>query len=204
MDAQKISKCPLFTFFDTVRLFRIFISHCLPEKIDCLQRVPIHFFWYFAYQIVFSKIPKPPRFHNFRYCEIFPVSVLKFFQVFSARYNRICFFFKTGILSCDFPIRFYWNPFSIFTKNEMFCEHRGLLRVFDTMRLSGDFFSKKQFGNIFSSTFSFSRCFVVSSWGKMVFGSYRCVSLEVKGTVKLMKFQQKCTFAYVKNYFLEL
>ena len=42
------------------------------------------------------------------------------------------------------------KPPSIFTKNETFCEHGGTLRVFGTMRLTGDNLKKTQ---IFSPHF---------------------------------------------------
>ena len=154
-----------------------------PNIIFCLQKEPFHFFLIFRIQLDFQKSQSPP-FYNFRHCETFPISASNFSQVFLARYNRILFFLRPAFFSCDFfPIYFYRNPLSIFTRKETFCEHRGLLRVFGTMQLTGDFIEK-----IFSSIFSFLRGFVVSSWGESGF-RVLCVSLEVYfRTVKLMNF----------------
>ena len=43
---------------------------------------------------------------------------------------------KTGVFSM--PYNFNRSPPSNFTRNETFCEHKGLLKVFGTMRLTGD------------------------------------------------------------------
>ena len=142
---SKNPKWSPFTFFGTMRLF-----------------------WYFASNWIFDK-PKDPL-YNFRHCEIFPDSVWKLSQVFLARYNRI--FLTPGSFPCDFfPICFFWNPLSIFTRNETFCEHRGLLRVFGSKRLTGDFikiFRKK----------------IVSS---LVFRRFCCLQLGEKWFSSLMR-----------------
>ena len=49
------------------------------------------------------------------------------------------FFFKDWCFLCDFSSNLFSSKLpSIFTKNETFCEHKGLLKVFGTMRLTVD------------------------------------------------------------------
>ena len=80
---------------------------------------------------------------------------------------------------CDFfLICFIEAPLSVFTRNQRFCEHRDLLRVFGTVRLSGNIFRKK-FVNSFLNFSFFERFsveqdgfFAVSIWGKVVFEFY--------------------------------
>ena len=74
------------------------------------------------------------------------------------------------------------KPPSNFTMNKTFCEHKGFLRGFGTMRLTGDLhlnffrkFEKKLFliFFLFFERFSVEKdgFFAVSSWGKLVFES---------------------------------
>ena len=53
---------------------------------------PPSIFLIFRIELDFQKAQSP--FYNFRHCEIFPTLVFKLSQVFSARYNRILFFFQ--------------------------------------------------------------------------------------------------------------
>ena len=90
-------------------------------------------------------------------------------------------FFQSGVflVLCGFFLIWFFESLSIFTRNHTFCEHTGLLKVFDTMRL---FFSKKRLEALFFSLFRFLRSlqlikelfqkknyFVVSSWRKSGF-----------------------------------
>ena len=75
-------------------------------------------------------------------------------------FSEICFFLY------DFS-----NSFSSpqnFTRNEMFCEHKGLLRVFGTMRLTGDLHQKgfRKKSKRFSLIFRFLKDFRLR---KMIF-----------------------------------
>ena len=71
-------------------------------------------------------------------------------------------------------------PLSIFTLNETFCEHKTLLVVFGTMRLTGDLQNKifekflDFFPYFFLKMFPVEKdgFFAVSSWGRMVFEIY--------------------------------
>ena len=105
------------------------------------------------------------------------------------------FFQRPVFFICDFNF-FHRSPSSIFTKNETFCDSKGLVKVFGTMRLQknvGDLqknFSKtfwknfgkllkkiqKKYPSIFCLFLGFSveedGFFVVFSWGKMVFETY--------------------------------
>ena len=113
-------KSPPLIFFCFVRLFLIF----LPSK------SPPSFFWCFATNQFFKKSP----FYSFWHCETFQNdSVSSQNYIFSARYIRILYFFKTAFFLCDcFQISIQAPP--IFTRNETFCEHRGLPVFFNTMR----------------------------------------------------------------------
>ena len=72
---------------------------------------------------------------------LYNFGIVRFFQFLSQHaITEFCFFLRPTFVPCDFPIYFYRNPLTIFTRNETFWEHRWLLRVFGTMRLTGDFF----------------------------------------------------------------
>ena len=67
-------------------------------------------------------------------------------------------FFQRPFFLCDF----FSNPFSskppsIFTRNETFCEHKGLLKAVGTIRLTGDLHQK--IFEKFSLIFCFLKCF---------------------------------------------
>ena len=100
------------------------------------------------------------------------ISDLFFFQ-------RLVFFLRDFFPF--FLICFHQSPPSIFTRNETFCEHKGLLKVFGTMLLAGDlqkkFFVKiskicSQFRVFLRFSVEKDGFFAVSSWGIMVFESY--------------------------------
>ena len=106
-------------------------------------------------------------------------------------------FFKTRVFYATFFPFFLSNPPSIFTRNEISCVQKGFLRVFGTMRLTGDlhqkiFLFKKNFSDFFVfKIFSVDKdvfyCFKLTKSGFRVL----CVSLcVIFGAVKLMKFQQ--------------
>ena len=99
------------------------------------------FVWYYVFSILIQFL--------FQYCPIF--------------LNRR--FFGTMRL---FLICFYRSPLSIFTRNKKNCEHRRLLRVFGTMRHTGDTFRK------FFVIFCF---FEVFGWANMVFCCFPFSSL---------------------------
>ena len=92
---------------------------------------PLHFFDILK-QIGFSKSP----FHNFRLCEIFQnyFFVLKLgFLNGPAQYIRTLFF-KAGVFSLRLFSNLFLSKPVNFTRNETFCEHTGLFRVFGTLR----------------------------------------------------------------------
>ena len=103
------------------------------------------------------------------------------------------FFSKTGVFHMRLFQFFSSKSPSIFTKNETFCDSKGLVKVFGTMRLQKNCrcpskkFSKifsKNFGKflkkIFPSIFCFflrfsveeDGFFAVFSWGRMIFETY--------------------------------
>ena len=84
---EKSRRVPPFTFFDTMRLFQILkfsILNFFRKKVYCLQKmfVSLQCFRHFASNWIFKK-PEAPNLYNFRHCEIFPISLRKFSQVFS-------------------------------------------------------------------------------------------------------------------------
>ena len=94
-----------------------------------------------------------------------------------------CFFFKDWCFFCDFFSNLFSSKLpSIFTRNETFCEHKGLLKGFGTVRFTGDlqliFFSKNDefffFNFLLFLKFSVAKdgFFAVSSWRRMVFEIY--------------------------------
>ena len=90
-------------------------------------------------------------------------------------------FFKDRCFSyATFSIFFHRSPPSIFTKNETFCDSKGLVKVFGTMRLqkncrcpSKKFFENilEKFRKIFEKNFSFNFLFFFKGFPlrKMVF-----------------------------------
>ena len=125
-----------------------------------------NFFRYFA-TTGFSKNAKVHPL-QFSHCEIFQNdSFWLYSSVFPLSQHHamseIHFFFKTVVFSalCDFFPTCGIKASTVFTRNETFCEHRGLLRVFGNMR---HFRKKKK--NIF-----FQKKFPVEE--KVVSESYR-------------------------------
>ena len=84
---------------------------------------------------------------------------------------------------------------SIFTRNETFCEHKALLKVFGTMRLAGDF-HQETFRKIFSSIFCFFKKglrlrkmgFLLFPVREELFSRFMGIPSGFFGAVKLMKF----------------
>ena len=118
-------------------------------------------------QEIFLMSPKGP---HFTFCTMRPFKILIFRPILSFLntyppkfFSLISEFFKTGVFSvlCDFFFKFvfYQSPPSILTRNQRFCEHRGLLRVFGTVRLTGDIFG------FFSQFFVFWEIF---GWAKNI------------------------------------
>ena len=179
--------------FGVVRLFflKFFISvlqflliFCKRMDVEKSQKVPLS--------------PHPIfKHYETSFCLI--LDILSTYPIFFS--NTILIYFKTGVFSilCDFfIICFYRSPLSIFTRNQKFCEHRGLLKI--SALYQEIFFEKssKIFFN-FSFFFRFSAeqdgvfcCFPLA---KNTFRAL-CISLRVFfGTVNLMKFQQGCFFS---------
>ena len=88
---------------------------------------------------------------------------------FCSFFRDRCFFYASFFLIC-----FHRSP--NFTRNETFCEHKALLKVFGTMRLAGDLHQKNFSKNSekFFSQFSVFCCFHLEK------NSFRdlCVSLR--------------------------
>ena len=86
---------------------------------------------------------------------------------------------------------------SIFTRNETFCEHKALLKVFGTMRLAGDLHQKnfRKISKIFSLNFLFFKGlrlrkmgFLMFPVGEELFSRFMGFPSGFFGAVKLMKF----------------
>ena len=112
---------------------------------------------------MFKKISKGAPFTvfgivKFSKCIIF-VLKLGFLRP-STLYPNFVFFLTTGVFSMRlfFYFVFIEAP-SISTRNETFFEHKGLLKVFGTLRLTGDL-RQKNFREISKNLFSvFMKCF---------------------------------------------
>ena len=72
---------------------------------------------------------------------------------------------------------------SIFTRNETFCEHKALLKVFGTMRLAGDLHQKnfRKISKSFFPNFLFFLRFTVEKDGFSVVSSWRRIVFEIYG-----------------------
>ena len=99
---------------------------------------------------------------------------------FSQAQHSISDFFCKDLFFFFLSNLFSSKPPSIFTRNETFCEHKGLLKVFGTMRLTRNQFLFRKISKKNSSIFLFferfsvenDEFFAVSSWGRMVFEIY--------------------------------
>ena len=88
----------------------------------------------------------------------------------------------------------FMKPPSIFTRNETFCERKGLLNVFGTMRLTGDLHKKipknrifpPQF-SVFLKVFSWKMGFLLFPVGEEWFSRLMRIPSGIFGAVKLMK-----------------
>ena len=150
-----------------ILIFRLFLEKFLmspknpPSFFDVLQQNGC---W---------KISKGSPFTVFGLVSFFKINNFRLKLSFLKPSTLYPFFFWEFFLIC-----FHRSPpSSIFTRSETFREHKGLLRVFETMWLTEDLhqkkFSKKFFLNFFWKVFGWEYgFFAVFSWEKMVFESY--------------------------------
>ena len=109
----------------------IFLNYRKRMDVEKSQRTPLSQFsalWDFSKVIIF----------------VLKLGFLRPSTLYSIFFQRPVFFI------CDFFIFFHRSPSSIFTKNETFCDSKGLVKVFGTMRLQKNCrcSSKKFFENI--------------------------------------------------------
>ena len=86
--------------------------------------------------------------------------------------SDFCFYSKTGVFSMRLFFYFVFiEVLSIFTRNETFCEHKGLLKVFGTMRLTGELHKKFEKFQIFLllNFLFFQKCFRLRKMGFLLF-----------------------------------
>ena len=69
-----------------------------------------------------------------------------------AHYIRFLFFFLTGVFSMRLFLFVFIEAPLYFSRNEPFCEHKELFRVFGTMQLTGDL-HQKNFSKNFKKNF---------------------------------------------------
>ena len=135
-------------------------------------------------------------FYSFRHCKIFQKKNFVLKLGFSGTYIR--FLFKTGVLLSGFLICFHRSPSLSFTRNETFCERKGLFKVFGTMRITGDLHQKvfEKFRIFLSPVFCFflKKSFPLRKMGFLLFpvgeGWFSRplrVPSDIFGAVKLMK-----------------
>ena len=162
---------PPFNFFvyvqqnDDVKNFHFFV---FLKIFQSLQRVPLQFFFQISQKNGCLKISKSPLLQFSALWDfwkwitfVLNVGFLRpntLYPIFVFCKDR-CFFFLSNL----FPSK----PPSIFTRNETFCEHKRLLKVFGTMRLTGD---QKFFSKNFEKKFpQFSNFWKVFGWKWWVF-----------------------------------
>ena len=116
-------------------LFRICEMFC--KRFNVSKGSPFNFF-VFRIELDFQKAQSP--FYNFRHCEIFPTLVFKLSQVFSARYNRILFFFsRPAFFPSDFLICFHRKSSQFLLETKRFAsieDSLGFLALCDLPRTS--------------------------------------------------------------------
>ena len=135
-----------------------------------------------------------PPFYSFWHCEIFRNNffVLKLgFLSPSTLYPILFLFHRPAFFYAMFFLIVFIEVPSIFNRNETFCEHKGLLRTLDTMRLTGDLCIRKiilQFFNFEWFSIEKGGLFLLFPVGENGF-RVLCVSFRAFfGAVKLMKF----------------
>ena len=136
----KIPKGPffqIFRYYETIKssIFLFF------ENFSKTPMGSASIFLKFCNRIVVKKSQMAP-FYSFRHCEISKgiVFVLKLgllrptgstqYPIFVFFFKRPVFLYATLFVSIEAPLNF--------TRNETLCEHKRLLKVFGTMRLTGD------------------------------------------------------------------
>ena len=73
---------------------------------------------------------------------------IRFSQALHAM-SDFCFFFKDRCFLCEFFSNLFSSKLpSIFTRNETFCEHKELFKVFGTVRFTGDLHLKNFSKNV--------------------------------------------------------
>ena len=146
-----------------------------------------------------KKILKCPPFTVFAIVRFFKSNNYRLKITFSQAQHAIsdfCFFLKTAVFSMRlfFYFVFIEAP-SIFTRNETFCEHKALLKVFGTMRLAGDLHQKNLRKNFFLNFLFFFKGlrlrkmgFLLFPVGEELFSRFMGIPSGFFGAVKLMKF----------------
>ena len=165
------------------------------KNFQSLQRVSLNFFLKFCNRMDVKKFQRAP-FTVFGIVKFFKMNNFSLKIIFSQAQHAMsdfCFFFQRAVFFlCDlFSNLFSSKPPSIFTRNETFCEHEGLLNVFGTMRLAGGLHQKsfsKNFENFFLLFFVEKDGFCCFQLGKNGFRDLCVLHPRVFfGVVKLMK-----------------
>ena len=117
---KKSQRVPSFRFFGTLRLLKILCFFCK------IFQVSLQFFEILQQNGCLKSL-KVPLFYIFRHYEN---AFLRFSQ------HAITEFFNTGVLSMQVFSNSFLSksPLSFFLRNEIFCEHRGLLGHYATFK----------------------------------------------------------------------
>ena len=130
----------------SVESFQFFVFYS--ENFSVSKGSPFNFFLKFCDRMDVKKSQRPP-FTVFGIVRFFKRNdfVLKLGFPRPSKLYPIFVFLRPFFL-CDFSQNLFSSkPPSIFTRNETFCEHKGLLGVLGTIRLTGD--HQKKFLNFF-------------------------------------------------------
>ena len=166
----KNSRRSLLSDFSALWDFRIFFaffsnSHFFRNFFEVSKWSPFNFFWNIAKEWMLKNLKEPP-FTVFGLVRLFKSNTFCLKIRFSQAQHAISdFFFQRPVFfKCDFFNFFHRSlpPPSIFTKNETFCDCKGLVKVFDTMRLQK--ICRWPSENFFEHIFCFF--FKVFRWGR--------------------------------------
>ena len=187
---------PSFRFYGTMRLLKfIFLSKIFQR----LQRFPPSIFLKFCNRMLVKKSQRAPS-TVFGIVRMFKMNNFRLKIRFSEAQHAISeFFWRPAFFLCYFFLSCFHRspPPQFLLKMKRFGSIKGLLKVFGTMRLTGDLFQKnfRKISNFFPYFSAFLKMFPVEKDGFFVVSSWKngfrdlCVSLRVLfGAVKLMKF----------------
>ena len=194
-NVEKSQRVSSFRFFGTMRLLKILMFFV--QIFWLYQRFPLIFLKFCNTMDVWKSQTAPlSQFSALWDFFKWIIFVLKLGFLRPSTLYPIFVFLRTGVFSMRlfFLICFHRSSLSIFTRNETFYEHKGHLKVFGIMQLTGDLHQKFYFEKSFLYFLFFERFsvendgFLLFPVGEEWFSRYMRIPSGIFGAVNLMKF----------------